>query len=210
MSSLDEMYERQKRYYDLRAREYDSSLWEIHDARWREQVVAVIEAIAALPRARTLDVACGTGFLSQHLRGELTLLDASDQMLTIAAARLPNARLIHADALPLPFPDGCFERIFSSAFYDHLRPPERAQFLAEVCRVGDELVLVEQTRGAAHREGMEERFLASGERHEVYITHFSPGSLLAELGGGDLLYAGESMLVARRRWSDRVSQATSR
>jgi ubiquinone/menaquinone biosynthesis C-methylase UbiE len=197
---VDDLYERQKRYYDLRAKEYDSTLWETTDARWREEVVAVIEALAALPPLRTLDVACGTGFLSQHLRGELTLLDASDQMLAIAAARAPSARLVHADALPLPFPEGSFERIFSSAFYDHLRPPERARFLAEARRVADELVLVEQTRGAEHREGREERFLESGERHEVYIAYFSPESLLAELGGGELLYAGESMLVAQSRW----------
>jgi ubiquinone/menaquinone biosynthesis C-methylase UbiE len=200
---VDDIYERQKCYYDLRAQEYDSTLWETSDARWREQVVAVIAAIAALPPARTLDVACGTGFLSQHLQGEVTLLDASDQMLAIAAARLPHARLVHADALPLPFPERSFERIFSSAFYDHLRPPERARFLAEARRVGGELVLVEQTRGAEHREGRQERFLENGERHEVYITHFSPESLLAELGGGELLYAGELVLVARRRWSER-------
>lgn len=192
----------QKRYYDQRAQEYDSTSWETTDARLREQVVAVIEAIAALPPARTLDVACGTGFLSQHLRGELTLLDASDEMLAIAAARVPNARIVHADALPLPFHEGSFERIFSSAFYDHLRPPERVRFLAEARRVADELVLVEQTRGAEHREGVEERFLEGGERHEVYITYFSPESLLAELGGGELLYAGEFMLVAQRRWGE--------
>ena len=41
----------------------------------------------------------------------------------------------------------------------------------------------------------------SGERHEVYVTYFSPDSLLTELGGGDLLYVGESMLVVQRRWS---------
>ena len=196
------MYERQKRYYDLRAQEYDSTSWEAADARSREQVAAVIDAIAALSPEQTLDVACGTGFLSQHLPGEVTLLDASKEMLAIAATRLPSARIVHADALPLPFPENSFGRIFASAFYDHLRPPERARFLAEARRVADELVLVEQTRGASHREGREERFLESGEQHEVYITYFSPDSLLTELGGGELLYVGESMLVVQRHWSE--------
>ncbi|HEY4237822.1 MAG TPA: hypothetical protein VGM45_10875 [Gaiellaceae bacterium] len=61
--------------------------------------------------------------------------------------------------------------------------------------------MVEQTRGAAHWEGAEERFLESGERHEIYITYFNTESLLAELGGCYLLCVGESMLVVQRRWS---------
>src|SRR5438034_10299151 len=128
------MYERQKRYYELRAQEYDSTSWEAPEAGSREQAAAVIDAIAALPPAPTLDVACGTGFLSQHLRGEVTLLDASKEMLAIAATRLPGARLVHADALPLPFRKDSFGRIFSSDFYDHLRLPVGATFLVSSCR----------------------------------------------------------------------------
>lgn len=197
---MRDLYERQKRYYDLRAQEYDSTSWEATDES--EAVLGVIGAVAALSPARTLDVACGTGFLSQHLRGDLTLLDASSEMLAIATTRLPDARFVHGDALPLPFPDGSFGRIFCSAFYGHLRPPERARFLAEARRVADELVLVEQSRGADHQEGREERFLNSGDRHEIYTSYFSQDSLLAELDGGELLYAGQSHLVAQRRWSE--------
>jgi ubiquinone/menaquinone biosynthesis C-methylase UbiE len=39
--------------------------------------------LAALPPARTLDVACGTGFLTRHLRGDLTAIDQSDEMVAI-------------------------------------------------------------------------------------------------------------------------------
>jgi hypothetical protein len=108
--------------------------------------------------------------------------------------------------MSLPFPEGSFGRIFSSAFYGHLRPAERAHFLAEARRVADEIVLVEQSRGAEHDEGSEERFLESGARHEIHTTYFTPDSLLAELGGGDLLYPGECFLVAQRRWSQPVSR----
>lgn len=198
---MSDLYERQKRYYDLRAREYDATAWEAMDARG-EEVAAVVHALAALPPARTLDVACGTGFLAQHLPGELTLLDASAEMLAIAAARVPHARVVHADALPLPFADASFERVVASAFYDHLRPPERAWFLREARRVAGELVLVEETRGPDHAEGPEERDLRDGSRHEIYKTYFSPESLLAELGGGELLHAGESLLVVRRCWGE--------
>ena len=86
---------------------------------------ALQAALAALPPARTLDVACGTGFLTQHLRGQLTGLDQSAAMLEVAAARLPNAELVLADALPLPFADGTFERVFTGHFYGHLEEDER-------------------------------------------------------------------------------------
>ena len=197
---MDDLYERQKRYYHLRAREYDATAWATTDARAADEVARLVAAIAALPPARTLEVACGTGFLSRHLRGELTLLDASDAMLAIAGARLPKAELVQAEALPLPFADGAFERVFSGQFYDHLRPPDRRRFLAEARRVGAELVLAEQTRGPEHREGPEERVLEDGSRHEIYTAYFSPASLVAELGGGEVLHAGASYLLVRRSW----------
>jgi SAM-dependent methyltransferase len=197
MSSVDDLYQRQKRYYHLRAPEYDIGAWEPNNPEQAAEIEALLEVISALSPARTLDVACGTGFLTQHLRGELTLLDASDEMLAIAAARVPDASFVHGEALPLPFPDGSFERVFSSAFFDHLRPTERKTFLREARRVGKELILVEQTRGPEHREGPEERVLQDGSRHQIYITYFSPESLLAELGGGELLFQGRHLLVAR-------------
>jgi hypothetical protein len=64
--------------------------------------------------------------------------------------------------------------------------------------VANELILVEQTRGQEHSEGPELRVLQDGSRHEIYITYFSPDSLLAELGGGELLYQGRHLLVAHR------------
>jgi demethylmenaquinone methyltransferase/2-methoxy-6-polyprenyl-1,4-benzoquinol methylase len=202
MDAMDDLYERQKRYYQLRAHEYDATAWEPTDAKRRQELLGLLEAVAALPPARTLDIACGTGFVSQHLRGDLALLDASDEMLAIAAARLPHAQVVHADALPLPFADSSFERVFSGQFYDHLRLEERMSFLAEARRVAPELVLLEQTRGGKHVEGFEERFLESGERHEIYTVYFSPESLLAELGGGDLRYASASFLLAVTRWNE--------
>jgi ubiquinone/menaquinone biosynthesis C-methylase UbiE len=199
---VDDLYERQKRYYHLRAGEYDATAWEEALATdWAApEVEALVAAIGALPPARTLDVACGTGFLTQHLRGERTLLDASEDMLAIAAQRVPGAALVHADALPLPFPDGAFERVFSGQFYDHLRPPERARFLAEARRVAPELVLCEQSRGPEHREGPERRVLEDGSVHEIYTTYFGAESLLAELGGGELLHGTDAFLLVRRRW----------
>ena len=60
---------------------------------------------AELAPARTLDVACGTGFLTRNLRGQVTGLDQSDQMIEIARERMPAAEFVQADAIPLPFAD---------------------------------------------------------------------------------------------------------
>ena len=62
--------------------------------------------IEGLPPVRTLDVGCGTGFLTEHLRGEITGLDQSERMLAVGAARLPSATFVLGDALALPFADG--------------------------------------------------------------------------------------------------------
>ncbi len=51
-------------------------------------------ARASLPPARTLDVACGTGFLTRHLAGEVVGLDQSDAMIEIAREQAPNATFV--------------------------------------------------------------------------------------------------------------------
>jgi ubiquinone/menaquinone biosynthesis C-methylase UbiE len=194
-----DLYDRQKRYYDQRAGEYDATAWDVLEHVEPEEVEHLVRALSELGPAKTLDVACGTGFLSQHLPGNLTLLDASAAMLAHASARVPRADTVHADALPLPFADGSFERVFSSHFYDHLQPPDRARFLAEARRVGDELVLVQES-GEEHREGLTRRDLRDGSRHEIYKALFTPESLLEELGGGDVLHRGSLFVAARRVW----------
>jgi SAM-dependent methyltransferase len=151
---VDDLYEGQKRYYHLRAGEYDATSWEVAAEREPAELAALIGVLGSLPAARTLDVACGTGFLTQYLPGAVTLLDASEDMLALAAKRVPGAELVRADALPLPFPDGSFERVFASAFCGHLLPSERQLFLMEARRLAPELVLVEQTRGETHWEGV--------------------------------------------------------
>jgi demethylmenaquinone methyltransferase/2-methoxy-6-polyprenyl-1,4-benzoquinol methylase len=198
---VDDLYERQKRYYHLRAAEYDETAWRPLTEQQRSEVTAVVDLVAALPAARTLDVACGTGFLTEHLRGEITALDASADMLAIAAERVPDAELVVGAVPPLPFPDAVFERVFSSHFYDHLRPADRGAFLDEARRVAGELVLVQQAGGTQHQEGIEARPLGDGSEHEIYKVFFTPRSLLAELGGGEILFSGEIFIVVRRLWA---------
>lgn len=184
-----------KEYYDTRAPEYDE--WYLGLGRfdglerpdWDEDLDALIGDVEALPPARTLDVACGTGFLTYHLRGEITALDQSERMLEIARDRLPDAILVQADALALPFGDGAFDRVFTSHFYGHLEREDRDQFLAEAHRVAGELVVVDSAiRPGREHEEWQERILNDGSRFQVFKRYFESKQLADELGGGSVLH----------------------
>ena len=165
---------------------------------WDEDVAALCAVVAELPPARTLDVACGTGFLTCHLRGEVVGLDASEGMLEIARSRMPGATFVVGDGLSLPFADGAFDRVFTGHFYDHLQPGERSRFLGEARRVAKELVVAD----SALREGVEpvqwqERVLNDGSRHTIYKRYFTGPGLAEELGGGEVLHDGPWFVVVR-------------
>ena len=189
-------------YYDRRAPEYDdwwlgTGLFAERDRPgWAEDVDRLIEVLSELPPGRVLDVACGTGFLTRHLRGEVVAIDQSEQMVELAATRMPHARVLQANAVPLPFPDGEFDRLLTGHFYGHLLPQERAAFLAEARRVARELVVVDSARRPdVPAEEWQERKLNDGSTHRVYKRFFTGGELADELGGGDVLHDGRWFVV---------------
>jgi demethylmenaquinone methyltransferase/2-methoxy-6-polyprenyl-1,4-benzoquinol methylase len=193
-----------KPYYDRRAPEYDE--WYCGTGRfaerdrpgWEDELAALREALEALPSARTLDVACGTGFLTRHLPGEVVGLDQSEAMLEEARRQAPRATFVCGDALALPFDDGSFDRVFTGHFYGHLEAAERNRFLIEARRVAPELVVVDSAlRVDVADEEHQERILNDGSRWEVYKRYFSPQGLAAELGGGETLLAGRWFVAVR-------------
>lgn len=193
-----------KAYYDRRAPEYDDwwlgvGLYADRDRPgWEDELRVLERVVADLTPVRTLDVACGTGFLTRHLRGEVVGLDQSERMLAVAQEQAPNARFVLGDGLDLPFEDGEFDRVFASYFYCHLEEPERAHFLVETRRVAQELVIV----GSVHHPGAEatrweERQLQDGTRWTVYKRVFTGAELADELGGGEVLHEGRWFVVVR-------------
>jgi demethylmenaquinone methyltransferase/2-methoxy-6-polyprenyl-1,4-benzoquinol methylase len=193
-----------KAYYDARAPEYDDwylgkGLYSDRDRPgWDAELAGLVEAIHMLPPARTLDVACGTGFLTRHLRGEIVGIDASEKMLAIAQERVPDGEFFTADALELPFDDGAFDRLFTGHFYGHLEDEERERFLGDARRVARELVIVDSS--AQHSpvdEEFQPRVLNDGSRWEVYKRFFSASGLANELGGGETLFEGHWFVVVR-------------
>jgi ubiquinone/menaquinone biosynthesis C-methylase UbiE len=193
-----------KTYYDRRAPEYDD-WWlgrGLHAGRvrpgWDDELRVLAGIVAALPPVRTLDVACGTGFLTRHLRGDVVGLDQSDRMLAVAREQAPAAELVQGEALSLPFEDGDFQRVFTSYFYCHLEEADRRRFLSEARRVASELVVVASVPGAGDPlERYEERVLQDGSRWTVYKRVFTGEQLASELGGGEILHEGRWFVVVR-------------
>jgi ubiquinone/menaquinone biosynthesis C-methylase UbiE len=192
-----------KTYYDQRAPEYDDwwlgrGLFADRDRPgWNDELHVLEQVIADLPPKRTLDVACGTGFLTRHLRGEVVGLDASERMLELARGQAPSAEFVRGDALSLPFADGTFERVFASYFYCHLEADERARFLAEARRVAPELVIVASVhQDDKPTERWEERRLKDGSIWTVYKRVFTAERLAAELAGA-VLFEGSWFVVVR-------------
>ena len=182
-------------YYDRRAPEYDD-WWHGHGlfaARerpgWHEEVAQLVAALGRLRPARTLDLACGTAFLTRHLPGDVVGLDASAAMLAIARERV--ATVVQGDALDPPFPDGAFERVAAGHFYGHLAEPERERFLATARRLAPELLVVDSARrDDVPAERLDPRVLSDGSRHAVFKRWFEPDELAVELGGGAIVHAG--------------------
>jgi ubiquinone/menaquinone biosynthesis C-methylase UbiE len=192
-----------KVYYDRRAPEYDDwwlgeGLYADRDRPgWDAELRRLEGVVADLPPVRTLDVACGTGFLTQHLRGEVIGLDSSARMLEVARRQAAKARFVEGDALALPFEDGTFDRVFASYFYCHLEEAERGRFLTEARRVASELVVVGSRPGEGDpRERWEERRLKDGSQWTVYKRVFTGADLAGELGG-EIVFEGDWFVVVR-------------
>ena len=193
-----------KAYYHRRAQEYDD--WylgvglysERERPGWEAELDELTRTLEDLPAARTLDVACGTGFLTRHLPGQIVGLDASNAMVDIARERLPDATFVVGDALELPFEDAAFDRVFTGHFYGHLEEDDRRRFLDEARRVASELVVTDSSQ--AHSPVAEEfqpRVLKDGSEWEVYKRYFTGEGLAGELGGGAVLYENHWFVVVR-------------
>jgi ubiquinone/menaquinone biosynthesis C-methylase UbiE len=184
-------------YYDRRAAEYDdfylgTGLFAQRvRPGWAEELDILKTVLASLRFDSVLDVACGTGFLTENLRGRITGLDQSAAMLAVAHSRIPLASFVRGDAVAQPFRSKQFDCLFTGHFYGHLDEPARRLFLAEARRVSKSLLVVD----AAQREDVppeeyQQRVLNDGSRHVVYKRYFTPERLIAEIGTGRTLHFG--------------------
>jgi ubiquinone/menaquinone biosynthesis C-methylase UbiE len=125
---------------------------------------------------RALDVGCGTGNLLLALgRGlpgvELAGLDPDARALARAQRKARRAGVAVAwqrgYAQDLPYPDGSFDRVFSSMMLHHLDPQAKDALLADVRRVlrPDGLLVLADVdgHGAIHGHGPASRRMARSE-----------------------------------------------
>lgn len=197
-------------YYDRRAGEYDE--WYLDQglfaargrAGWAEAVAVLEAVVGSLAPCRTLDVACGTGFLTRHLAGPVVAVDRSPAMAARTQERIGGrpvrgaTRVAVADALALPVATGAVDRVFTGHFYGHLPPEERTRFMDEVRRVATEVVVVDSARRPeVPAEGWQWRTLNDGSRHRVYKRYLTGPQLAGELGGGQVLVDGPWFVAVR-------------
>ncbi|MBI4261318.1 MAG: class I SAM-dependent methyltransferase [Actinobacteria bacterium] len=185
-------------YYERRAEEYDRTAYGAAGDEELAEIGAIAAMLTGLPPARTLDVGCGTAFLTRYLPGSIVGVDQSPGMLRIAAARVPGGRFVRADVPPLPFAASSFGRVFAAHLYGHLEDGERVRFLEEAGRVGGELVVVDQAEvGGVPAQWFEDRVLEDGTAYRVWKRYFTMPLLLEEVGG-EPLFEGRFFLAVRR------------
>ncbi len=101
--------------------------------------------LARYPVGTALDAACGTGRHTKYLTSlghEVTGVDATPEMLELAAAKVPEAKFESADLTDLPFADGEINLVVCTLALTHcadLGPPITE--LTRVLRPGGHLVI---------------------------------------------------------------------
>ncbi len=81
------------------------------DRRWRR---ATVDAVAALPGEKVLDLAAGTGTSSEPFADDGAVVVPSDfslGMLRVGKERRPDLPFVAGDATRLPFADGAFDAV---------------------------------------------------------------------------------------------------
>jgi SAM-dependent methyltransferase len=203
-------HECMKEYYERRAVEYDDAYLGIgaYSGRERpgfaEELAQVMVLIEGLPPTRVLDIGCGTGFMTRHLKGKVVGLDQSAAMLEIARGRVPEATFLRAGRRPQPaLLRGRVRRAFVGNLLGVLPLPTRAVLVEEARRVASELIVFETSASLAEKaEQWQERALSDGSRYEIYRRYFTAGDLAEEPGGGRVLFDGDHFVVVASQKAD--------
>ena len=136
----------QQRYYRARAAEYDE--WWLREGRfdqgpeanaqWWKDVETVVAALREFePSGRILELAGGTGRFSQELlttASELTIVDASPEMLELNRSRLRSSKVQYVEADIFDWtPTTRYDTVFFSFWLSHV-PGTRFEIFWDLVR----------------------------------------------------------------------------
>ena len=201
-------------YYRERAGEYDETSKIPGDplAPQGRQLMAALRAFE--PRGQVLEIACGTGAYTVELlpfADEVTAIDASPEMLSLARARIssPKVRFVEADVFSWE-PDGAYDVVFFSFWLSHVPPThfERFWSIVESClKPGGRVFFMDEGRHFLWREefvdeasGVVRRHLRDGSVHRAVKVLWDPNDLrsrlielgwLIEMGRTEAFYWGQ-------------------
>jgi SAM-dependent methyltransferase len=124
-----------------RDRWHDGDAYEAYIGRWSRPVAArFVDLLGVAPRARWLDIGCGSGALTGTVvdradPAAVTGVDPSDAFVGAARARVPDprARFAVGDAASLPLADASVDVVVSGLVLNFIRDPAGA--LREMRRV---------------------------------------------------------------------------
>jgi ubiquinone/menaquinone biosynthesis C-methylase UbiE len=165
----------------------------------------LLEQAALSSPCRVLDVGCGTGSLAvlikrRHPSVDVVALDPDARALAKGLRKARRADVSiqfnrgFADALP--YPDGSFDRVFSSVMFHHLAHDEKQRALREIRRVlkrGGRFHLVDfvasPTNGTPSRLHSHHRLTENAE-HDVLAFLTQAGFADATIVGAGALLVG--------------------
>jgi SAM-dependent methyltransferase len=173
--------------------EYDDELWELVPEDPGPPPGHLVEFAESLGRrdGAVLDLGCGDGRLTRHLRGRHIIgADVSPVALERARRRLKGSDIELVELTPgavLPFPDGSFDLVLCAETLEHVVDTE--SFLTEARRVlapGGEIAVTTPAHG--RRTGLAlllrgfERFFDPLSPHVRFFSRDSLTALLGEMG----------------------------
>jgi 2-polyprenyl-3-methyl-5-hydroxy-6-metoxy-1,4-benzoquinol methylase len=140
-AEMSKLLDSQIAYYRARAAEYDQWFYRMGrfdrgdqaNTTWRRELRKLERALGRFrPEGKVLEIACGTGLWTaelSHYSGDVTAIDASEEMLTIAKNR-PGCKKVNyrqADIFQSPISEigeaGSFDTIFFSFWLSHVPEP---------------------------------------------------------------------------------------
>ena len=195
MPDRDEM----QSYYAARAPYYD----DVYDKPERREDIAFLKLHlpAVFAGHRVLEVACGTGYWTQHIApvaAAMTATDAVAQPLDLAKGRpgVQAVRFALADAYDLPDALGTFDAAFAGLWLSHVPVERRGEFLSSLHRhlaPGSRVVLIDNSEVQlkdfpiaerdAHGNTWQHRRLRDGSVHRVLKNFPARAELEAMIAG---------------------------